>query len=1148
MADGEIRIKVSVDGKEMDTTITGLDKMQASGKKAASGIKDVATALGLVKVASAAIHVLSSSLDGAIKRFDTIERYPKVMESLGYGADSSRQSVDKLSKGIEGLPTTLDSVVASAQKMTTITGQLDKSTDAVIALNNSFMANGASVSDADRGMTQYLQMLSKGTVDMMSWRTLQETMGVALRKTAEAMGYQGSSAVNQLYAALQSGKTTFAEFQNSLIGIATGTGEIAKLAQENSAGIATSFTNLKTAVTRNLADLVKVFDNVSKAITGKTISQNINGMKDVINASFKTIKSVVEGATPIFKGFAEVIKATISVVKALSPVLLGVATAYAGFKIIGKVNGLVQKSNALISTARKSGEALTVTTKLFTSATAKKTLAESADVTATEAQIAVQAAQNGTMGLGTAAIGLLTGALTIHEAATIAATVATNALNAALSFIASPIGLTVAAVGALVAVLGISKMTTDEATDSTSGLDAATKRLIETTEKDAKKSQDNADARKKAIEDIDANTEAYNALADELDGLMKKEHKSTADKARMQAITESLNGSLEGLGIAYDKERDSLSMGNYQLKARIKAMQASTKAQEAQKNLIPITKELAKSEKHLTDMKAEREKLEFSTSEKEMARAQAKLKTAQEQIDYAKKQGKSLDEINTKIDEESKHYANLQAQSKSANDTIVESQAITDEAVANGVMGQASSYENLTNAQKEAVDSMKSKWQEYQEKAGNMFSALKQDSALSVDELITNLSKNQTAMSQWGDNMQALRTRLSQLHLSDALISQFEEMGPEAGLTLQNVVQTSDDKLKELAGTFEKRSGTATDSVKKIFDFEGSGITDNITQFVTQTKDSLGTQLSAAFSSAGKDAASKAAEAVTTSVGELADSASQTVTTAFSALGENIPEGVAAGVDNNAKVMGGSVGDMATLAMDTFKALLGIHSPSTIFTDYGKNIIEGLKNGVSTNKGLALAAMRELATALPHTFDGLSSQFVQIGSYLMEGLAQGIRDNTGAAVAAAKAAADKVKAVTQHTYDENSPSKWMKDFVGKYLMYGLADGLEKYVGYPVKAMARVSEAVKMPAVTAEMALGSGYAGYRVYNNSTANYYNKSSDNTAILAAMRGLSNRPIVVSIETDGNNIARAIATPMENQLNRNKALKNMLKGVRNY
>lgn len=1141
MADGEIRIKVSVDGKEMDTTITGLDKMQASGKKAASGIKDVATALGLVKVASAAIHVLSSSLDGAIKRFDTIERYPKVMESLGYGAEESKKSVDELSKGIEGLPTTLDSVVASAQKMTTITGQLDKSTDAVIALNNSFMANGASVSDADRGMTQYLQMLSKGTVDMMSWRTLQETMGVALRKTAEAMGYQGSSAVNQLYAALQSGKTTFAEFQNSLIGIATGTGEIAKLAQENSAGIATSFTNLKTAVTRNLADLVKVFDDMSKAITGKTISQNINGMKDVINASFKTIKSVVEGATPIFKGFAEVIKATIPVVKALSPVLLGVATAYAGFKIIGKVNGLVQKSNALISTARKSGEALTVTTKLFTSATAKKTLAESADVTATEAQMAVQAAQNGTVGLGTAVIGLFTGATKIHELATIAATAATNAFNAALSFIASPIGLVVTAVGALAAILGISKMTTDKATDSTAGLDAATKRLIETTEKDTKKSQDNADARKKAIEDIDANTEAYNALADELDGLMKKEHKSTADKARMQAITESLNGSLEGLGIAYDKERDSLSMGNYQLKARIKAMQASTKLQEAQKNLAPITDELLKSEKHLTDLKKDRAK-----AEKENAKAEQEMLSGH--VTMNNKKAEALDKVNAEIDAETKHYADLQAQSKSTNDSIVESQAIVDEAVANGVMGQVSSYENLSAAQKEAVDSMNSKWQEYQEQATNMFDVLSDKQTMSVDEMAANLEENQRVMGQWADNMATLASR----GVDQGVLDKLRDLGPKGAGYVAALVDATPAQLDRLNTAFKNGGTVATDtlktSLKGAFDFESSGLSSQIMDFATQTKDSLGTQLSAAFSSAGKDAASKAAEAVTTSVGELADSASQTVATAFSALGENIPEGVAAGVDNNAKVMGGSVGDMATLAMDTFKALLGIHSPSTIFTDYGKNIIEGLKNGVSTNKGLALAAMRELATALPHTFDGLSSQFVQIGSYLMEGLAQGIRDNTGAAVAAAKAAADKVKAVTQHTYDENSPSKWMKDFVGKYLMYGLADGLEKYVGYPVKAMARVSEAVKMPAVTAEMALGSGYAGYRVYNNSTANYYNKSSDNTAILAAMRGLSNRPIVVSIETDGNNIARAIATPMENQLNRNKALKNMLKGVRNY
>lgn len=1134
MADGEIRIKVSVDGKEMDATISDLDKMQTSGKKAAGGIKDMATALGLVKVAGAAIHALSSSLDGAIKRFDTMERYPKVMESLGYGADASRQSIDKLSKGIEGLPTTLDSVVASTQRMTTITGKLGKSTDAVLALNNSFMANGASVSDAERGMIQYTQMLSKGTVDIMSWRTLQETMGVALRKTAEAMGYLGSNGVNQLYSALKSGKTTFAEFQDRLIGVATGTGEIAKIAHQNSAGIATSFINLKTAVTRNLADLVKVFDDMSKEITGKTIAENIDGMKDGINSSFHVMKGAVKKTIPIFKGFAEVAKATISVVKELSPVLLGVAVAYAGFKIISKANGLVSKSNALLSAARKSSEGLTGSVRLYTSAAVKKTIAESADVEATKAQIAMQAAQNGTLGLGTAAYGLLTGALTVHEAATIAATAATNALNAALSIIGSPIGIVVTAIGALAAGFGIVKSATDKASDSTIKLDGATKKLIETTEKDTKQSQENADARKKAIDDIDANTDAYNALADELDGLTSKEHKSASDKARIQAITESLNGSLEGLGIAYDKENDSLSMGNKQLNDRISAMQASTKAQEAQKNLVPITKELVQSEKTLNQYKAQRDKLEDSLSEKELRNAQSKFKTAQQQSDYERTQKKSLDEINTKIDEESKHYTHLKGESKAANDTIAESQAIADAAVSNGVMGQITSYANLTESQKAAVDSMKSKWQEYQEQATNMFDVLSDKQTISVDQMAANLEENQRVMGQWADNMATLASK----GVDQGVLDKLRELGPKGAGYVAALVDATPAQLDRLNTAFKNGGTTATDSLKKTLDFKGSGIPESITSLVTQTQTSLREQMAGAdFASITADVGPKLAEGISQNAEAVRSPSEQ--------LGKNVSEGAASGIQSGSGLVKDSVSRLAESVQSGFASPLGIHSPSTVFIEFGNYIIAGLKNGIANNKESAISAMKEVATALPKTFDGLQDKFYQIGSYLMSGLANGINDNADTAVAAAQAVATKVKAATQDAYVVESPSRWMKDFIGKNLMYGLAEGLKKYAFYPVDAMGRAAESIKLPMMTAEMAIGDGFAGKSTYRPS-ATYHYETSDNSEVVRAINKLAKRPIVVSTKINSREVVRATAVPMNEEINNINKFNNMLKGVR--
>ena len=210
MADGKISIAIEVDGKQVKVASTDLDKLaksaegsgsplkdtekglegvgnQAKGakkplddakkgiggvgdesKKANTSIKDMAISFGLVKVASAAFKVVAQSLDAAISRFDTMQKYPKVLGALGFSAEESKESIEQLSNGIDGLPTKLDDVVASTQQMTSITGDLGKSTDTVLALNNAFLASGASAADASRGTNQFVQMLSSGVVDLQS--------------------------------------------------------------------------------------------------------------------------------------------------------------------------------------------------------------------------------------------------------------------------------------------------------------------------------------------------------------------------------------------------------------------------------------------------------------------------------------------------------------------------------------------------------------------------------------------------------------------------------------------------------------------------------------------------------------------------------------------------------------------------------------------------------------------------------------------------------------------------------------------------------------------------------------------------------------------------------------------------------------------
>ncbi|EEV58571.1 phage-related minor tail protein [Enterococcus faecium Com12] len=367
MADGRVEIEVDVDGKGVTILNKGLDQLKGKSNKAGASIKNLVVSLGLVKVAAAAFNVLKNSLDSAISRFDTMQKFPKVMKALGFSAEDSQKSINKLSDGIDGLPTKLDDVVASTQQMTAITGDLDRSTDTVLALNNAFLASGASTEDASRGMQQYNQMLSTGQVDLESWKTLQETMPLALQKTAEAMGFVGKSAQRDLYNALKEGTVTFDQFQDKLIELGTGTGMLATLAKENSLGIATSFGNLSNAVSKGVANLITKFDELVQKLTGKTIAQNIDSMKSIINKSFEEMSKVMDILIDNTDDMISAFKGLLDIVELLAPAFIAATGAYVGFKtalalgtlisFVGKIYGVITALGSMVSMFGVSGTA-----------------------------------------------------------------------------------------------------------------------------------------------------------------------------------------------------------------------------------------------------------------------------------------------------------------------------------------------------------------------------------------------------------------------------------------------------------------------------------------------------------------------------------------------------------------------------------------------------------------------------------------------------------------------------------------------------------------------------------------------------------------------------------------------------------------------
>lgn len=273
----------------VEAILSATDKNMTSTMKKALGacesfgdrVKSIVAGVGVTKVIGATMNVLSSSFDGAINRFDTMQSYPKVMKSLGFEVEQSQKSVAKLNQSVQGLPTSLADVVTTSKSLAAVTGNIDKATDTTIALNHAFLASGSSSEDASRGLQQYSQMLAKGTVDMQSWRTLQETMAPALTKVAKKLGIASGNA-NELYDALQNGTITFDQFNDAMIECDTETGGFAETALEASKGVKTSMTNIKSAVQNLEQGFMSAMNNMLKSKAMGGLVDNLEKIKSKI--------------------------------------------------------------------------------------------------------------------------------------------------------------------------------------------------------------------------------------------------------------------------------------------------------------------------------------------------------------------------------------------------------------------------------------------------------------------------------------------------------------------------------------------------------------------------------------------------------------------------------------------------------------------------------------------------------------------------------------------------------------------------------------------------------------------------------------------------------------------------------------------------
>lgn len=297
---------------------------------------------------SKAAGVISSSLDGAISRVDTLNQFPRVMEQLGYGADSASAAIGKMSDHIQGLPTKLDAIAGSVQRVVPKFKDVGKATDVMLAFNDALVAGGQSSQVQEAALEQYVQGISKGKFELEEWRSIQTAMPGQLDAVAQSMLGAGKSS-NDLYEALKSGKVSVDDFADAFVKLDSeginGMASFAEQAKTGSAGIATSMSNAANAVTVQIAKIIdKInengeiaagFDAIKQAVTefGGAAVTAVGWVKD----NFGTIAPIVAAIGAAFAALQIVpaIMPAVGAVKSLVTVVRSVGAASVAIKVLG---------------------------------------------------------------------------------------------------------------------------------------------------------------------------------------------------------------------------------------------------------------------------------------------------------------------------------------------------------------------------------------------------------------------------------------------------------------------------------------------------------------------------------------------------------------------------------------------------------------------------------------------------------------------------------------------------------------------------------------------------------------------------------------------------------------------------------------------
>lgn len=322
-ADGTIRIDTRLDGSGVKKGVSSIT----------NSIKGIASALGVVKLVSAAVGTLSSSLQSAFNRSDTMEQFDRTMSAMTGDAQAADRALEELKATTKGTAYGLDVAAKATQNFVTRGMDMSKATEQVATWADAVAFYGKGTNEQFENVTDALaKMRTKGKVEMDQLDRLFDAGIDAVGMYAKVTG-QSSAKVQD---ALSAGEISADQFIDTVTNaMATGAGGVQKIAgaaKEAGASWQGTMDNMKAAVTRGMLSIIDAIDAGLQSIDLPTLREMIAGIgtlaEETLGKAASAIGTIIQDIGPSIMPVIDVFKEAF---QGITPAVKEVADAVYGF-------------------------------------------------------------------------------------------------------------------------------------------------------------------------------------------------------------------------------------------------------------------------------------------------------------------------------------------------------------------------------------------------------------------------------------------------------------------------------------------------------------------------------------------------------------------------------------------------------------------------------------------------------------------------------------------------------------------------------------------------------------------------------------------------------------------------------------------------